>query len=429
MTASSTKALHDLWRLAQLPEAALSRATLSGEEPALPSSFAVGVAAQSAIAARGSRGGGDRGSARRRQAGRQRRHPRRRARMHRLLLDRRPGAGSLGQDFRALSLRRRRPASRVRPHPRQLRAPSRRRAAACSACRAATRPRRPTSSAHCTNGAHRSSSRPPPTTGWWSRRCAASTNGTRIRRARHRGRNRCSSIETHRRCRADRRCRRWRPREQPLVGHSRARSHAHPRRPGLRPHARGLRRRRDADQLAESAEHRGDCRHQPRQAVGACRSRHRSRPRDTARARARRKCLRARLSSRTALPRAALGRSELADAQARHRLCLARAYGPPRARGRNRRGFDSLVQTATGFNHAEGEAFGGGAARALPMQILDFATGFLMAFGGRRPRCCARRAKAAAGTSASRWRAPACGCASSAASWAAPIRRSPISTR
>ncbi len=51
MTASSTKALHDLWRLAQLPEAALSRATLSGEEPALPSSFAVGVAAQSSIAA------------------------------------------------------------------------------------------------------------------------------------------------------------------------------------------------------------------------------------------------------------------------------------------------------------------------------------------------------------------------------------------
>jgi hypothetical protein len=48
----------------------------------------------------------------------------------------------------------------------------------------------------------------------------------------------------------------------------------------------------------------------------------------------------------------------------------------------NRRGFDSLVQTATGFNHAEGEAFGG-APRALPMQILDFASGFLMAFGAQ----------------------------------------------
>jgi hypothetical protein len=51
MTTSSKQALHDLWRLAQLPEAALSRATLTGEEPALPSSFAVGIAAQSSIAA------------------------------------------------------------------------------------------------------------------------------------------------------------------------------------------------------------------------------------------------------------------------------------------------------------------------------------------------------------------------------------------
>lgn len=46
-----------------------------------------------------------------------------------------------------------------------------------------------------------------------------------------------------------------------------------------------------------------------------------------------------------------------------------------------RRGFDSLVQTAVGFNHAEGEAAGDGKPRALPMQILDQASGFLMAFG------------------------------------------------
>lgn len=45
-----------------------------------------------------------------------------------------------------------------------------------------------------------------------------------------------------------------------------------------------------------------------------------------------------------------------------------------------RRGFDSLVQTATGFNHAEAEAAGSSAPKALPMQILDFATGHLMAF-------------------------------------------------
>lgn len=46
-----------------------------------------------------------------------------------------------------------------------------------------------------------------------------------------------------------------------------------------------------------------------------------------------------------------------------------------------RRGFDSLVQTAMGFNHAEGEAAGDGRPRPLPMQILDEATGYLMAFG------------------------------------------------
>jgi crotonobetainyl-CoA:carnitine CoA-transferase CaiB-like acyl-CoA transferase len=46
-----------------------------------------------------------------------------------------------------------------------------------------------------------------------------------------------------------------------------------------------------------------------------------------------------------------------------------------------RRGFDSLVQTATGFNHAEGEAAGEGKPRPLPMQILDEATGYLIAMG------------------------------------------------
>ena len=46
-----------------------------------------------------------------------------------------------------------------------------------------------------------------------------------------------------------------------------------------------------------------------------------------------------------------------------------------------RRGFDSLVQTAMGFNHAEGEAAGGNKPRPLPMQILDEATGYLIATG------------------------------------------------
>jgi crotonobetainyl-CoA:carnitine CoA-transferase CaiB-like acyl-CoA transferase len=51
-----------------------------------------------------------------------------------------------------------------------------------------------------------------------------------------------------------------------------------------------------------------------------------------------------------------------------------------------RRGFDSLVQTAMGFNHAEGVAAAAAdgsssaAPKPLPMQILDYATGHLMAF-------------------------------------------------
>lgn len=46
-----------------------------------------------------------------------------------------------------------------------------------------------------------------------------------------------------------------------------------------------------------------------------------------------------------------------------------------------RRGFDSLVQTAMGFNLAEAQGFGEAKPRPLPMQILDEASGYLMALG------------------------------------------------
>src|SRR4051794_18859660 len=46
-----------------------------------------------------------------------------------------------------------------------------------------------------------------------------------------------------------------------------------------------------------------------------------------------------------------------------------------------RRGFDSLVQTSTGFNHAEGQAAGVDGPKELPAQMLDHATGYFMAFG------------------------------------------------
>src|SRR5438067_3792758 len=55
------------------------------------------------------------------------------------------------------------------------------------------------------------------------------------------------------------------------------------------------------------------------------------------------------------------------------------AYGHE-GRWAGRRGFDSLVQTASGFNAAEAEAFGDSEPRPLPAQVLDHATGQLMAF-------------------------------------------------
>ncbi len=58
------------------------------------------------------------------------------------------------------------------------------------------------------------------------------------------------------------------------------------------------------------------------------------------------------------------------------------AYGSEGPWGQ-RRGFDSLVQTATGFNCAEAEAFGADLPKPMPVQILDMATGFLMAFAAQ----------------------------------------------
>ncbi len=56
-----------------------------------------------------------------------------------------------------------------------------------------------------------------------------------------------------------------------------------------------------------------------------------------------------------------------------------------------RRGFDSLVQTATGFNHAEGKAAGIDGPKELPAQMLDHATGYLMAFGAMMAKACQSR--------------------------------------
>src|SRR5262245_36031961 len=47
----ATSALLELWHAAGLQDGAPARAVLTGDEPALPSSFAVGTAAQASIAA------------------------------------------------------------------------------------------------------------------------------------------------------------------------------------------------------------------------------------------------------------------------------------------------------------------------------------------------------------------------------------------
>jgi crotonobetainyl-CoA:carnitine CoA-transferase CaiB-like acyl-CoA transferase len=61
------------------------------------------------------------------------------------------------------------------------------------------------------------------------------------------------------------------------------------------------------------------------------------------------------------------------------------AYGPlgPWA---GRRGFDSLVQTASGFNDAEGAAAGVDGPKELPCQALDHTAGYLVAFGAMMAR-------------------------------------------
>ena len=56
--------------------------------------------------------------------------------------------------------------------------------------------------------------------------------------------------------------------------------------------------------------------------------------------------------------RARLRRAGSRRPPARHRLCLVVRLRARRARGPYRRGFDSLVQTASGLNVAEAEAFG-----------------------------------------------------------------------
>ena len=78
---------------------------------------------------------------------------------------------------------------------------------------------------------------------------------------------------------------------------------------------------------------------------------------------------------------AALGYSANALAQQRPGIvCVSLSAYSEQGPWAQRRGFDSLVQTATGFNHAEMQAAATATPKPMPLQIIDYATGHLMAF-------------------------------------------------
>lgn len=81
-----------------------------------------------------------------------------------------------------------------------------------------------------------------------------------------------------------------------------------------------------------------------------------------------------------ALDRLGFGRAALAAMRPGIVHASLSAYGEtgPWA---GKRGFDSLVQVATGFNHAEAEAAGSAGPKVLPCQALDHASGYLLALG------------------------------------------------
>jgi hypothetical protein len=83
-----------------------------------------------------------------------------------------------------------------------------------------------------------------------------------------------------------------------------------------------------------------------------------------------------------ALASRGLTADELAQRSRQGIICAnLSAYGPS-GPWRERRGFDSLVQTCSGIDVSEAEHYGqGGASKDLPCQALDHASGYLLAAG------------------------------------------------
>ncbi len=166
---------------------------------------------------------------------------------------------------------------------------------------------------------------------------------------------------------------------RPLSGVRRARLHADHRRPGGGAHAGRAWRRCAAGDGGAPAGHRaaGD-RHRARQAVLPARPARPGRQAHAAQAAAWRR------RGGAGLPPGRAGRNCGAGsrrARARPGIVYVSlsAYGHvgPWA---GKRGFDSLVQTATGFNDDEARAAGSAEPKPLPAQVLDHAAGYLLAF-------------------------------------------------
>ncbi|MCC6719534.1 MAG: CoA transferase [Acetobacteraceae bacterium] len=91
-----------------------------------------------------------------------------------------------------------------------------------------------------------------------------------------------------------------------------------------------------------------------------------------------------------ALARHGFGPAQVAAMRPGIIVATLSAYGESGPHGAEswagKRGFDSLVQTATGFNHAEAEAAGTTTPKPLPCQALDHASGYLLALAALAAR-------------------------------------------
>ena len=118
-------------------------------------------------------------------------------------------------------------------------------------------------------------------------------------------------------------------------------------------------------------------RHGPGQALGAARSARCRGTRDAARPSALGRCVLAGLPAGT-LARARLLARGRGRHPARHRLRHAQRVGPCGARGAQRRGFDTIVQSASGMADVMAN---GGTPQLQPVSAIDYVNGYAMAFG------------------------------------------------